>query len=84
MSAGTKQNRIPQNGFAIREIREREGLTVSELARAIAISDAHLRNIELENRPAKAEHLARISKQLRCRLAAIVRRDLALDEVDAA
>jgi len=64
---------VPQNGPAIREIRQREGLTVAQLAAAIDVSDPHLRNIECENKPARPEHIARIAKKLRCRPAAIVR-----------
>lgn len=63
----------PQNGFAIREIREREGLSVSDLANAIGVTDPHLRNIENEHKPASAVHMARIAKKLRCRPAAIAR-----------
>lgn len=73
MTQRSKPHSVPQNGYAIRAIREREGLTVSELARAVDISDPHLRNIELENKSARPEHLARIAAQIRCPLAAIVR-----------
>lgn len=66
-------NLVPQNGPAVREIRVREGLSISELARAVDISDSHLRNIENENRPARPEHLARIAKKLDCSLASIRR-----------
>lgn len=64
---------VPQNGPAIREIRRREGLTISELAQAVGISDPHLRNIETENKPARPEHLARIAKRLDCSLQSIKR-----------
>jgi transcriptional regulator with XRE-family HTH domain len=64
---------VPQNGPAIREIRQREGLTISQLANAIGISDPHLRNIETENKPARPEHLARIAHRLGCNLQAIKR-----------
>lgn len=64
---------IPQNGAAIREIREREGLTVSQLARAVLVSDSHLRNIENEFRAASTEHMARIAQTLNCSLASIRR-----------
>lgn len=73
MTTGIHRNTVPQNGAAIREIREREGLSVSELARAVDVSDPHLRNIENENRAASIEHLARIAKKLNCRLASIRR-----------
>lgn len=64
---------VPQNGAAIREIRQREGLTVSDLANKILISDSHLRNIENEFRPATTEHMARIAAALNCSLASIRR-----------
>jgi ribosome-binding protein aMBF1 (putative translation factor) len=67
-------NLVPQNGPAIREIRVREGLSVSDLAQSIDISDSHLRNIEMENRAASEVHMARIAKKLNCSLAAIRRR----------
>lgn len=73
MADRTNPNRVPQNGAAIREIRSREGLSVSELARSLDISDSHLRNIENENRPARVEHLAAIAKALHCSLASIRR-----------
>ena len=69
---------IPQNGSAIREIREREGLTISQLANDVLISDSHLRNIENEFRPASTEHLARIAAKLNCSLASIRRVDEAV------
>lgn len=64
---------MPQNGPAIREIRQREGLTISQLAQAIDVSDPHLRNIETENKPARPEHIARIAKRLGCNPQAIKR-----------
>jgi transcriptional regulator with XRE-family HTH domain len=64
---------VPQNGSAIREIRQREGLTISQLAQAIDVSDPHLRNIETENKPARPEHLARIANRLGCSIASIRR-----------
>lgn len=73
MATRTEPNLVPQNGSAIRDIRVREGLTVSELARAVDISDSHLRNIENENRPARQECLARIATTLNCSLASIRR-----------
>ncbi len=78
MKQGLVRNQLPQNGSAIREIREREGLSVSELARQVNISDSHLRNIELENRAARPEHLALIAKRLNCQLASIRRHDEAV------
>lgn len=71
MSNGTRRKQVPQNGAAIREIRRREGLTISELAQAIDVSDSHIRNIETNNKPARPEHLARIALRLHCDLEAI-------------
>lgn len=73
MEARTSSNLIPQNGSAIREIRKREGLTVSDLAHRVGISDPHVRNIENENRPASIEHMARIAAALNCSLSSIRR-----------
>jgi transcriptional regulator with XRE-family HTH domain len=64
-------SRTRQNGAAIRAIREREGLSVSELATSVGISDPHLRNLELEHKDARPETLALIARGLRCPLAAI-------------
>jgi XRE family transcriptional regulator, fatty acid utilization regulator len=71
---------VPQNGPAIREIRQREGLTISQLANAVGISDPHLRNIETENKPARPEHLSRIARRLDCNLQAIRRSNVAADD----
>lgn len=73
MSTGATRKPVPQNGFAIREIRQREGLSVSDLANALGISDPHLRNIENELKPARQEHIALIARRLRCSIASIVR-----------
>lgn len=71
MTNGARRKRVPQNGAAIREIRRREGLTISDLAQAIGVSDSHIRNIETNNKPARPEHLARIAQRLHCDLEAI-------------
>lgn len=82
MQIRTEQKPVPQNGYAIREIRQREGLTPDELAAAIGVSTPHLRNIELEHKMARPEHIALIARKLRCSIASIVRGDAAsLDEV---
>lgn len=64
---------VPQNGAAIREIRQREGMTISQLAQAVGVSDPHIRNIETENKPARPEHIARIARALGCTPQAIRR-----------
>lgn len=74
MSSRTR-TRSGQNGYAIRAIREREGLTTDELAAAAKITAPHMRNIELEHKTARPETLALIARALRCPLAAIVRGD---------
>lgn len=76
MTRRTVRKPPPQNGPAIREIRQREGLKVSELAVAIGVSDMHVRNIENEHKPARPEHLALIAKALNCAIAAIRRQHL--------
>jgi len=73
MSTGATRKPVPQNGFAIREIRQREGLSVSDLANAAGVSDPHMRNIENELKPARQEHIALIARRLRCSIASIVR-----------
>lgn len=73
MPQDTAKKSVPQNGPAIREIRQLNGLTLSQLANAIGISDPHLRNIETENKPARPEHLARIAQRLGCNPQAIKR-----------
>jgi transcriptional regulator with XRE-family HTH domain len=62
-----------QNGFAIRDLRIKEGLTVQELANVLGMSYSHLQNIEHENRSARPEHITAIAKALNCRTASIVR-----------
>lgn len=69
-------SRTRQNGAAIRAIREREGLTVSELASSVGITDPHMRNIELEHKNARPETLARIAKGLRCSIRAVANGDV--------
>lgn len=70
MSMGTK-TLLRQNGIAIRALRQKEGLTVDELARQIDVTAPHLRNIENELRSASETHLARIARVLDVPLAAI-------------
>jgi len=46
-----RESKVRQNGPAIRDIRQHEGLSVAELAsrvsRTIPLSEPHLRNIEM-------------------------------------
>lgn len=60
-----------QNGFAIRALRQKEGLSVDDLAKAISVTAPHMRNIENELRSASEVHLARIAHALDVPLAAI-------------
>jgi len=67
---------LRQNGLAIRALRQKEGLTVDDLAQAVGVTAPHIRNIENELRSASEVHLARIAKALDVPLAAIkFRRD---------
>ena len=70
---GTTRTQVRQNGFAIRELRKREGLTPDQLAATVHISTPHLRNIENEHKSASVEHLARIAQALDVSIAAIRR-----------
>ena len=64
--------RVRQNGPAIREIRQREGLTIAELAtrvsQRIPLSEPHLRNIENDLKSASTAHLAAIARELHASL----------------
>lgn len=50
-----------QHGPAIRALREREGLSVQDLANLISVSYGHLQNIEHENKAASREHMDSIA-----------------------
>lgn len=73
MEKRIEQNRIPQNGSAIREIRKREGITVDQLANQLGVSAPHLRNIELEHKPMREELIARTAQALNCQISALRR-----------
>lgn len=60
------------NGAAIRTIRERSGLTVSQLAREIGIQQPHLSNVENGRRQASPEVLLAIARVLKIDLLAIL------------
>lgn len=74
---GTTRIQVAQNGAAIRAIRQREGLTVDQLASkvsaSLSLSAPHLRNIENEHRSASPEHLALIARHLNVPIAALRR-----------
>jgi transcriptional regulator with XRE-family HTH domain len=62
-----------QNGAAIRAFREKEGLTVAELARFVGLHPQALRNIENGSRPASKEAIYNLSRVLRVPVPAITR-----------
>jgi len=72
-----RESKVRQNGPAIRDIRQREGLSVAELAsrvsRTIPLSEPHLRNIENELKSASTAHLAAIAKELNASLESLRR-----------
>lgn len=64
---------VEVNGAAIRTIRERTGLTVTELAKRIGISQGSLSAIEKEDRRPSPEVLVRIAQELKVDLAPLLR-----------
>lgn len=62
-----------QNGIAIRVIREKEGLSQNQLAKAAGIAQPSLSEIEGETVNAKLTTLNRIAHQLHIPVGAIVR-----------
>jgi transcriptional regulator with XRE-family HTH domain len=54
----------PQNGLAIRAIRELQGLTVQNLADRLLVTAPAIRNYENEHRPTPPATLAKIAKVL--------------------
>jgi transcriptional regulator with XRE-family HTH domain len=64
---------IRQNGIAIRVIREKDGLSQNQLAKAVGIAQPSLSEIEGESVNAKVVTLNRIARQLGIPVAAIMR-----------
>ena len=62
-----------QNGHTIRALRQREGLSLIELAAICKASASHMRNIELEHRDATPEQLAKVADALDVPVAALTR-----------
>lgn len=62
---------FPQNGDAIRAIRQRDTMSLADLAARVGITRQALSHIELGNKGASPETLAKIAKELRVPLAAI-------------
>lgn len=60
------------NPAALRAIRERSGLTVSALAEAAGIKQAHLSNVEAGRRNASPEVVVALAKALKVDLPAIL------------
>ena len=63
---------MTSNGAAIRAIRERSGLTCSELARAAQIDRTHLHRIESGERRGTHAQVVRIAEALKVPLLAII------------
>jgi transcriptional regulator with XRE-family HTH domain len=64
------------HGPALRAIRERTGLTVTELAKRVGITQGSLSAIEKEARKPSSEVLVKLARELRVDLAAILRDQL--------
>lgn len=64
---------VRQNGYAIRTIRQIQGLSLEELADRTDSHPQSLRNVELENKPASEVMLNRIARALGIDTAAIQR-----------
>lgn len=60
------------NPHALRVIRERSGLSVSELARTAGLSQPHLSNIETGKRQASPAALRQLADALRVPLLALI------------
>ncbi|MEV0382298.1 helix-turn-helix transcriptional regulator [Nonomuraea sp. NPDC050643] len=67
----TKNTR--QHGPAIRALREKDGLSVEELAARVDMHPQSLRNVELERRPISHVKLNLLARALRVDTAAISR-----------
>jgi transcriptional regulator with XRE-family HTH domain len=60
------------HGPALREIRERSGLSVSALAESAGIRQPHLSNIEAGRRKPSPEVIVALAKALKCDLVCIL------------
>ena len=58
-------------GPAIREIRQRTGISVSQLAVSVGCTQGYMSNVELGHKQPTVEFLARVARQLGCSLDAI-------------
>lgn len=65
--------RRPQNGAAIRSLREKDGLHQSAFAAEVGLTQSALSNIERERKSARIATLNRIARALRVPTAAIMR-----------
>lgn len=62
-----------QNGFTIRALRDKAGISTTEMARRLEISPSHYRKIEDETRAATEAQLQVIATVLDMPVAALVR-----------
>lgn len=62
---------LRQHGPAIRALRQKDGLSVADLATRVGLHEQSLRNIELGRRPASREKLALIARALCVEMAAV-------------
>lgn len=60
------------NGAALREIRERSGVSVTDLATAAEIKQSHLSNIEAGRRNASDDVIVKLARELKVPLPAII------------
>ena len=58
-------------GPAIREIRQRTGISVSQLASQVGCTQGYMSNVELGHKQPTVEFLARVARALGCSLDAI-------------
>jgi transcriptional regulator with XRE-family HTH domain len=65
--------RAPQNGAAIRSLREKDGYTQAAFARELGMKASSLCMVESESRHAQVSTINRIARQLRVPAAAIMR-----------
>jgi transcriptional regulator with XRE-family HTH domain len=65
--------RVPQNGAAIRALRQKDGWRQLDLAQRVGVTQSALSQIESETKPASELLLNKIARALRVPLAAITR-----------
>lgn len=60
------------NGAALREIRERSGVSVTGLATSVGMKQSHLSNIEAGRRNTTDDKIVLLARELKCPLPAIL------------